>query len=138
MQSKYNISDEELRPYFKLENVREGIFFVANKLFGITFEQLDNVPLPHPEAVAFECKEADGTTLGVLFMDMFSRPGEKRGGAWCGGFRSQYYKDGQRVLPLVTIVGNFTRPSGDKPALLSTDETNTFFHEFGHALHAPL
>ena len=134
MQSKYNISDEELRPYFKLENVREGIFFVANKLFGITFEQLDNVPLPHPEAVAFECKEADGTTLGVLFMDMFSRPGEKRGGAWCGGFRSQYYKDGQRVLPLVTIVGNFTRPSGDKPALLSTDETNTFFHEFGHAL----
>lgn len=134
MQSKYNISDEELRPYFQLENVREGIFFLANKLFGITFEQLDNVPLPHHEAVAFECKEADGTTLGILFMDMFSRPGEKRGGAWCGGFRSQYYKDGVRVLPLVTIVGNFTRPSGDKPALLSTDETETFFHEFGHAL----
>ena len=134
MQSKYNISDEELRPYFKLENVRDGIFLLANKLFGITFEQLDNVPLPHAEAVAYECKEADGTTLGILFMDMFSRPGEKRGGAWCGGFRSQYYEDGKRVLPLVTIVGNFTRPSGDKPALLSTDETNTFFHEFGHAL----
>ncbi len=134
MQSKYNISDEELRPYFKLENVRDGIFLLANKLFGITFEQLDNVPLPHAEAIAYECKEADGTTLGILFMDMFSRPGEKRGGAWCGGFRSQYYEDGKRVLPLVTIVGNFTRPSGDKPALLSTDETNTFFHEFGHAL----
>jgi len=67
-------------------------------------------------------------------MDMFSRPGEKRGGAWCGGFRSQSYKDGKREIPLVTIVGNFTRPSGDKPALLSTDETGTFFHEFGHAL----
>jgi len=134
MQSKFNISDEELRPYFKLENVRDGIFYVSNKLFGITFEQLDNVPLPHPEAVAFECKEADGTTLGIVFMDMFSRPGEKRGGAWCGGFRSQSYKDGKREIPLVTIVGNFTRSSGDKPALLSTDETNTFFHEFGHAL----
>ena len=134
MQSKFNISDEELRPYFKLENVRDGIFYVSNKLFGITFEQLDNVPLPHPEAVAFECKEADGTTLGIVFMDMFSRPGEKRGGAWCGGFRSQSYKDGKREIPLVTIVGNFTRPSGDKPALLSTDETGTFFHEFGHAL----
>lgn len=134
MNSKFNISDEELRPYFKLENVREGIFYVANKLYGITFTQIDNVPLPHPEAVAFECKEGDGTTLGILFMDMFSRPGQKRGGAWCSGFRGSSYKDGKRIIPLVTIVGNFTRPSGDKPALLSTDETETYFHEFGHAL----
>ncbi|MDD2595586.1 MAG: M3 family metallopeptidase [Bacteroidales bacterium] len=134
MNSKFNLSDEELRPYFKLENVREGIFYVANKLYGITFTPIDNVPLPNPEAVAFLCKDSDGTELGVVFMDMFSRPGEKRGGAWCGGFRSQSYKDGKRIIPLVTIVGNFTRPSGDKPALLSSDEANTYFHEFGHAL----
>ncbi len=134
MASKFGLSDDQLRPYFKLENVREGIFYVANKLYGITFTQLSNVPLPHPEAVAFECKEADGSLLGILFMDMFSRPGAKNGGAWCGGFRSQIYENGQRVAPLVTIVGNFTRPVGDKPALLSIDEAETCFHEFGHAL----
>lgn len=131
---KYDLDESQLTPYFKLENVREGIFYVANKLYGITFTQLDSVPLPNPEAVAFECKEADGTHLGVLFLDMFSRPGEKRGGAWCGGYRSQKYVDGKRVAPLVNIVGNFTRPVGDKPALLSVDEVETFFHEFGHAL----
>ncbi len=131
---KFNLDESQLTPYFKLENVREGIFYVANKLYGITFTKLDSVPLPNPEAVAFECKEADGTHLGVLFFDMFSRPGQKRGGAWCGGYRSQKYVDGKRVAPLVTIVGNFTRPVGDKPALLSIDETETMFHEFGHAL----
>jgi len=131
---KFNLSDSQLRPYFKLENVREGIFYVAKQLYGITFTQVDNVPLPHPEALAFECKEADGTHLGILFMDMFARPGAKRGGAWCTGYRSQTYKNGERVAPLVTIVGNFTRPVGEDPALLSIDETETMFHEFGHAL----
>lgn len=134
MSSKFDLSDDQLRPYFKIDNVRDGIFYVANNLFGITFTQIENVPLPHPEATAFECKDADGTHLGVLFMDMFARPGAKRGGAWCSGFRSQVYKNGERVAPLVTIVGNFTRPVGDDPALLSTDEVETFFHEFGHAL----
>lgn len=134
MSSKFDLSDDQLRPYFKLENVREGIFYVANQLYGITFTQLENVPLPHPEAIAFECKDADGSHLGVLFMDMFARPGAKRGGAWCSRFRSQVYSNGERVSPLVTVVGNFTRPSGDKPALLSLDETETCFHEFGHAL----
>ncbi|MDD2584680.1 MAG: M3 family metallopeptidase, partial [Bacteroidales bacterium] len=113
MASKFNLSDNELRPYFKLENVREGIFYVANQLYGVTFTQLEGIPLPHPEAIAFECKEADGTHLGVLFMDMFARPGAKRGGAWCGRFRTQVYSNGQRISPLVTVVGNFTRPSGD-------------------------
>lgn len=136
MASKFNLSDNELRPYFKLENVREGIFYVANQLYGVTFTQLEGIPLPHPEAIAFECKEADGTHLGVLFMDMFARPGAKRGGAWCGRFRTQVYSNGQRISPLVTVVGNFTRPSGDKPALLSLDETETYFHEFGHALES--
>ena len=134
MSSKFNLSDDQLRPYFKMENVRDGIFYVANQLYGISFTQLENVPLPHSEATAFECKDSDGSHLGILFMDMFARPGAKRGGAWCSGFRSQVYRNGERVAPLVTIVGNFTRPQGDKPALLSTDEVETFFHEFGHAL----
>ncbi len=138
LNSKYGLSDDQLRPYFQFENVREGIFYVANKLYGITFTQLDNVPVPHPEAQAFECKDADGSHLGIIFMDMFARPGRKSGGAWCGGYREEHYKDGKRVAPIVTIVGNFTRGTGDVPALLSADETETFFHEFGHALQALL
>ncbi len=134
MSKKFDLSDAQLRPYFKLENVREGIFYVANKLYGISFTQINNVPLPHSEATAFECKDSDGSLLGILFMDMFARPGAKRGGAWCSGFRSQTYKDGNRVAPLVTVVGNFTRPVGEEPALLSMDEAETYFHEFGHAL----
>ena len=134
MVKKYDLSDAQLRPYFKLENIRNGIFYVANQLYGITFTQIDNVPLPNQEATAFECKDSDGSHLGVLFMDMFARPGAKRGGAWTSGFRSETYKDGKRVAPLVTITANFTRPSGEEPALLSTDEVETYFHEFGHAL----
>ncbi|PKP41504.1 MAG: peptidase M3 [Bacteroidetes bacterium HGW-Bacteroidetes-10] len=134
MAKKFDLSDSQLRPYFKLENVRDGIFYVANQLYGITFTQLDNVPMPHAEATVYECKDADGSHLGILYMDMFARPGAKRGGAWCSGFRSQTYKNGERVASLVNIVGNFTRPNGDEPALLSTDETETYFHEFGHAL----
>ena len=135
---KFSLSEDELKPYFQFDNVREGIFYVANRLYGITFTQLHNVPVPHPEALAFECKDADGSTLGIIFMDMFARPGFKRGGAWCGGYREQYYKDGERVIPIVTIVGNFTRGTGDAPALLTPDETETYFHEFGHALQSLL
>jgi peptidyl-dipeptidase Dcp len=134
MKKNFDLSESQLRPYFKIENVREGIFYVANQLYGISFTQLKNVPLPNPEATAWLCKDADGKDLGVLFMDMFARPGEKRGGAWCGGFRSQSYENGKKVIPLVTIVGNFTRGIGNDPALLSSDETGTYFHEFGHAL----
>jgi len=130
----FDISDALLRPYFQLENVREGIFYVCNRLYGITFRELSNVPVPHPEATAWLCNDLDGKELGVLFMDMFARPSEKRGGAWCGGFRSQTYENGKKIIPLVTIVCNFTRGVGDEPALLSVDETETFFHEFGHAL----
>ena len=96
------------------------------------------MPVPDPEAQAFLCKDADGTTLGVIFMDMFARPGLKRGGAWCTGYREQCYENGERVIPIVSIVGNFTRGHGDTPALLSPDETETFFHEFGHALQSLL
>ena len=134
MKEKFNLSEEEMAPYFQIDNVREGVFHVANKLFGLTFKKLENVPLPHEEAEAFEVYDNDGTVTGIVFFDMFARPGQKRAGAWCGGFRGQSYKNGERVLPLVTICGNFTRPVGDKPALLTTDEVGTYFHEFGHGL----
>jgi len=133
--ARYAMNEEMLRPYFKLENVQDGIFYVCNRLFGISFTLLENASVPTDETVAYECKDADGTHLGVLYMDMFSRPGAKRGGAWCARYRSQSYENSQRVAPLVTIVCNFTRPVGDKPALLSADEVKTFFHEFGHALN---
>ncbi|MFA5712955.1 MAG: M3 family metallopeptidase [Bacteroidales bacterium] len=132
--AKYELNESQLSPYFKLENVRDGIFLLSNKLYGISFTQLEDVPLPHPDATAFECRDEDGSTLGLLFMDMFARPGEKRGGAWCTRYRTQSYEGEQRVIPLVAIVGNFTPPVDGKPALLSTDEVETFFHEFGHAL----
>lgn len=134
--NKYDLDEEELRPYFKMENVRDGIFYVAERLFGLTFRHLDDVPLPYHEAEAFECLDKDGSHLGILFLDMFSRPGQKNAGAWCGGYRSQHYEKGKRVPPLVTIVCNFSRPADGKPALLTTDETETFFHEFGHALQS--
>lgn len=133
---RFSIDESQLAPYFKLENVREGIFYVANKLYGLTFQQLENVPLPHPEAVCYKVSDKDSSVIGLVFFDMFARPGYKRGGAWCGGYRDEYYKDGKRVIPIVTIVGNFTRPIGDKPALLTTDEVETYFHEFGHGLAA--
>lgn len=132
--AKFNLDESEVRPYLELNNVRQGMFHVANKLYGITFAPLNNLPLPHPEAQAFECKDADGTHLGVLYLDYFPRA-SKRGGAWCGTYRSQTYQDDARVAPVVTIVCNFTKPAAGQPALLSTDEANTMFHEFGHALH---
>lgn len=132
--AKFDLDENQVRPYLKLENVRNGVFYVANKLYGITFTQLDNLPLPHPDAQAFECKDKDGSHLGVLYMDFFPRA-SKKGGAWCGSYRSQTYKDGKKVAPVVTVVCNFTKPAAGQPALLSADEANTLFHEFGHALH---
>ena len=134
MKSKFDLDEEMLRPYFRLENVRDGIFYVCNQLYGITFTELTNLPKYHDEVVTFECKDVDGSHLGVLYMDFFPRPG-KRGGAWCGTYRSQTYENEKRIAPITTIVCNFTRPTGEAPALLSPDEVETFFHEFGHALH---
>lgn len=132
--AKFNLDENQVRPYLKLENVRDGVFYVANKLYGITFTQLGNLPLPHPDAQAFECKDKDGSHLGVLYMDFFPRA-SKKGGAWCGTYRSQTYENGKKVAPVVTVVCNFTKPAAGQPALLSADEANTLFHEFGHALH---
>lgn len=132
--AKFDLDDSQIRPYLKLENVRDGVFYVSNKLYGITFTPIANIPLPHPDAEAFECTDKDGTHLGVLYMDYFPR-NSKRSGAWCGTYRSQTYKDGKRLAPVVTIVCNFSPPAPGEPALLSADEANTLFHEFGHALH---
>ncbi|MCD8265072.1 MAG: M3 family metallopeptidase [Tannerellaceae bacterium] len=133
--AKFDLDENEVRPYLKLENVYEGVFYVANHLYGITFTPLRNIPLPHPDAVAFECKDKDGSHLGVLYMDFFPRA-SKRGGAWCGTYRSQTYdENGKRVAPVTTIVCNFSQPAPEQPALLSANEAETLFHEFGHALH---
>jgi peptidyl-dipeptidase Dcp len=130
---KYDLDDSELRPYFKLENVREGAFSVANKLYGITFTPITGIPLPHPDAMAFEVKEADGSHVGVLYMDFYTRA-SKGQGAWCGGYRDHKWLDGKEVKPVVTIVCNFSNPSKDTPSLLSLDDVTTLFHEFGHGL----
>ena len=130
---KYALDEDMLRPYFSLENVQSGIFYLANRLYGITFQPIQ-VPLYHPEATAYEVLDADQSHLGVLYFDFFPRDGKGQG-AWCGNFVEQTYKDGKRVAPVVSIVSNFTRPVGNTPALLTLDEAETLFHEFGHALH---
>ncbi len=134
---KYDLDDSELRPYFERDKVRDGVFHVSNKLYGLTFHELTDMPRPHPDAQVFEVKEADGSHLAVLYMDFHPRA-SKRQGAWCGGYRDSHMKDGKRITPIVTVVCNFTKPSGDTPALLSIDEVETLFHEFGHALDGML
>ena len=129
----YALDQEMLRPYFSLENVRSGIFFLANRLYGITFRPV-NVPLYNEECSAFEVLDADSSHLGVLYFDLFPRAG-KGSGAWCGYFRAQSYRDGERVDPVVGIVCNFPRLAGSAPSLLTADDVETLFHEFGHALH---
>jgi len=133
-QEKYAVDDAALRPYFALENVKQGIFALCEKLYGLRFVRLENLPLYNPEVQAYEVKEADGRHVGLLTFDMHPRAG-KRGGAWSGGLRRAYYEKGKRVAPISTITCNFTRPVGGDPALLSIDEVNTFFHEFGHSLN---
>ncbi len=131
---RYDLDDDEIKPYFTIDNVREGNFKLANKLYGLTFKERPEVPVYHEEVEAFEVFDNDGSHLGILYIDPHPRPG-KRSGAWCGTYRSGGYENGEKIAPIVTIVMNFTRPTGDKPAMLSWDETTTYFHEFGHALH---
>ncbi|MFH1845823.1 MAG: M3 family metallopeptidase [bacterium] len=130
---KYELDDNELRPYFQLDEVRDGAFWVANELFGLTFEPLEDMPKPHPEAQVFQIKEADGSHCAVLYLDFHPRA-SKRQGAWCTSFRQQNRAHGEEVDPVINLVCNFTRPSGDNPALISLEEVETLFHEFGHAL----
>jgi peptidyl-dipeptidase Dcp len=131
---KYNLDDSALRPYFSLSGVRDGMFMVANRLYGISFTQRADLPVYEKDVEAFEVKEADGKPLGILYLDYFPRDG-KDAGAWCTDFRSAVNENGKRIDPIVSIVCNFTKPSGNMPALLNWDEVTTIFHEFGHALH---
>jgi len=132
---KYDLDESQLKPYFKLENVIDGMFYVANKLYGVKFIKRTDLPVYNDEVMAYEVQEADGRHIGVFYMDFHPRPG-KNNGAWCTTYRSQSYKDGQKITPIVSIVCNFTRPAGDVPALLSFDEVTTLFHESGHAFHS--
>lgn len=131
---RYDLDEQELKPYFSLENVRQGIFDVTNKLWGLTYKELNNVPKYHEDVTVWEVFDKDNSSLGLLYMDMHPRA-SKRGGAWMTSFRSQQMEDGKRKAPVISIVCNFTKPTANTPSLLTFDETTTFFHEFGHALH---
>jgi peptidyl-dipeptidase Dcp len=135
--AKYDLDDSALRPYFKLENVRQGAFDVATKLWGITFHYLEDMPVYHEDVRAMEVKDADGSHIGILYVDYFPRA-SKQGGAWMSPYRKQRRKDGKNIRPVIVNVGNFTKPTADKPALISFDDALTLFHEFGHALHGLL
>jgi peptidyl-dipeptidase Dcp len=126
---KYDLNEEEVKPYFKLENVLQGALSCANKLYGITFTEVNNIPTYHPDVKTFIVKDADGSHLGVFYADYFPRAG-KRSGAWMSNFREEQ----EGVRPLIYNVANFTKPVGDTPSLLTIDEVETLFHELGHAL----
>jgi peptidyl-dipeptidase Dcp len=131
---KYALDDEITRPYFKIENVIDGMFYVANKLYNLSFAKRTDIPKYHPDVITYEVKR-DGKHVGILMIDNYPRS-SKRGGAWCGAFRGQHRdKKGKMIHPIVTIVTNSTPPNGEKPSLLTADEASTLFHEFGHALH---
>lgn len=132
--AKYDLDEEQLKPYFQLENVRRGVFDVANKLYGLNFEPLKDMPVYNDEVEVFKVTDADGSFIGIYYTDYFPRSG-KRPGAWMNDICHQYVENGENHRPVIINVGNFTRPTSDKPALLSMDDVETLFHEFGHALH---
>lgn len=132
---KYNLDAEMLRPYFKLENVIKGVFGLATRLYGITFKENKDIPVYHPDVKAYEVSDRDGSYLAVLYADFFPRKG-KQGGAWMTEFQGQWIdRKGNNVRPHASLVMNFTKPTDDKPALLTLGEVETFLHEFGHSLH---
>lgn len=135
--AKYDLDEEQLRPYFQLANVRQGVFDLASRLYGITFSKREDIPQYHPDVEVFEVKEADGSHIGILYTDYYPRA-SKRGGAWMTALRKQSNRGGNMVTPVICNVGNFTKPTGDTPALISFEEASTLFHEFGHALHGLL
>ncbi|WP_035759647.1 M3 family metallopeptidase [Flavobacterium tegetincola] len=134
---RFDLDEQELKPYFSIDNVRKGVFQVTENLYGLKFKQLDNVPVYHEDVTAWEVTEANGTHVGILYMDFHPRA-SKRGGAWMTSYRAQKTENGVRQAPVISIVCNFTKPTADAPALLTFDEVTTYFHEFGHALHGLL
>ena len=137
--AKYDLDEEQVKPYFKMENVREGVFSTAARLYGLKFEKIENAPVYHPDVEAFKVSDAEsGALIGILTTDYFPRE-SKRGGAWMNNIRDEYVTpDGTMVRPIIVNVGNFNKPTADKPSLLSLDNVETMFHEFGHALHGLL
>ena len=134
---KYDLNDEVTRPYFKIDNVMEGMFYVANQLYGLTFTRRTDIPKYHPDVNTFEVHR-EGKHVGILMIDNYPRL-SKRGGAWCGAYRGQSRDiNGKMIYPIVTMVTNSTPPTDEKPSLLTSDEASTLFHEFGHALAALL
>lgn len=136
-QKLFNLDDEKLKPYFKLENVLNGVFTIAGKLYGIHFEQVDTIDKYHKDVMTYEVKDDKGNLVAIFYADFFPRKG-KRNGAWMTSFKSQYVKDSVNERPHVSIVCNFTKPTETKPSLLTFNEVTTLFHEFGHALHGML
>jgi len=136
-QARYDVDEQEIRPYFMIDNVIDGAFYVANQLYGIDFTERFDIPTYNPEVRTFVVTDVDGSHLGVFMTDYYPRPG-KRGGAWSRRIRGQWVEDGQQVRPIVLNVGNFSRPVGDAPALISLEEVHTLFHELGHGLQALL
>ena len=134
---KYDLDDSELLPYFKLDNVLNGVFDVCNRLYGLEITERMDIPKYHDDIRTFEVLESDGTHIGILYMDFFPRS-SKKSGAWMNSFRKQEIINGKMITPVVSTVFNFSKPSGNKPALLNFDEVSTLFHEFGHALHGLL
>ena len=134
---QYSLNEELLKPYFQLENCIDAVYGLATRLYGITFHELDNVPVYHEEVKVYEVKDADGSHLALLYADFFPRA-SKRGGAWMTEFRGQSIKDGVEYRPFINIVMNFTKPTADAPSLITHSELTTFLHEFGHALHGIL
>jgi peptidyl-dipeptidase Dcp len=131
---KYDLDENEIRPYFSLDDVTNGVFMVVEKLYGVTFEQRDDIPVYHEDATAYEVKDSDGSHMGVLYLDFHPRA-SKRAGAWSTSYRKQHIRNGEYIHTVGSIVCNFSKPTGDQPALLSFDETLTLFHEMGHAIH---
>jgi peptidyl-dipeptidase Dcp len=136
-QQRYNLDEQELKPYFSLENVRTGIFTVTKNLYGLQYRELKDVPKYHPDVTVWEVTDKDNKHVGILYMDFFPRA-SKKGGAWMTSYQKQRTVDGKRIAPIISIVCNFSKPTAGNPALLTFDETSTFFHEFGHALHGLL
>ena len=135
--AKYALDEEQTKPYFQMENVRQGVFDLTTKLWGLQYEKLEGIPVYHPEVEGFKVTDADGSLIGVILTDYFPRS-TKRGGAWMTNFVNQEIVDGVEVRPVIVNVGNFAKPTADKPSLLTLDQVETLFHEYGHALHGLL
>ena len=135
--AKYALDEEQTKPYFQMENVRQGVFDLTTKLYGLQYEKLENIPTYHADVEGFKVMDADGSLIGVILTDYFPRP-TKRGGAWMNNFVNQEVIDGEDIRPVIVNVGNFAKPVDGKPSLLTLDQVETLFHEYGHALHGLL